>query len=139
MSDLLSGSEVGRYAQMKEFDGEGRDVTIKSLNKLYVGDGTPPVEKEITLKDGTKLAGVNRSGYTYRLIFRDHAADKERMLNVMYDDFLTGLKETKARPGLRGTLKRSNEDGKWLWKFYENPITQTIQTTPTPAGESPTE
>lgn len=131
MTDILR--EVGRFAQMKEFDGEGREVTIKSLNKLYVGDGDPKVEKEITLKDGRKLDGVNRQGYTYRLAFVDHAAgEKPRMLNVMYDDFFFGLRDTKARAGLRGILKRSFDE-KWQWKFYENPI----QAPPTPTSQSP--
>ena len=125
-------SEIGRFALMKEFDGEGRDVTIKSLKKLYVGDGDPKVEKEIVLKDGRKLDGVNHKGYTYRLSFYDHEAEKERMLNVMYDDFFSGLVESRARAGLRGTLQRTNENDKWLWTFHENQITPS----PTPTSQT---
>lgn len=115
---------------MKEFDDGGREVTIKGLSKLYVGDGNPPVEKEIKLKDGRTMDGVNRNGYTYRLTFVDHeAGDKARTLNVMYDDFFKGLVESRARSGLRGILQRTNEDGKWKWTFNANQI-QTGATSP---------
>ena len=122
---------IGRFALMKEFDGDGRDVTVKSLNRLYVGDGDPKVEKEIKIPDGRTMPGVNHKGYTYRLKFYDHAHEKERMLNIMYDDFFEAMKRDKARAGLRGILRRSNENDTWLWTFNE-----TITSNPTPESDN---